>query len=218
MLNCPVRFVVMTLLAILFIAGQSEAGRSRLSKPSERTFDIRQTRYQVGAKFSTGVVIGEAADAVRKASGGFAEKLIYGFGLLGEYTLKPTMTLGIIAEIGWKTPLDVRDESIRLTSFGGSFSYRFSPGGRSSLYSRIEGGVLMGTYPRDDNDADLGSHPYVRIGIGQVYHTGPVTSAQFELYYKRAFSDGYELEDGPIRVIPGDGECIGLDIYFLVGF
>ena len=219
MLNCPVRFVVMTLLAVLFIAGQSEAGRSRLSKPSERTFDVRQTRFLVGAKFNAGIVVGDAANLVDSLNGGLSEKLTYGFGLTADYYITPATAIGLSAEYGWKTAPVSTMKSIHHYSIATGFMYRFSPLGRSSLFLRPEIGITKFKYP-DFNDSDLGSHTHVRFGIGQVYATGPVTAARFELYYKHIFTEGHQLSEVPFvpwDEVPFDVIWIGLDITFMLG-
>ncbi len=219
MRNCPVRFVLMTLFAILYVAGQAEADRPRLSKPSERTFEVRQTRYLVGAKFNAGIVVGDAANLIDSLNGGLSEKLTYGFGLTAEYYIIPAAAIGLSAEYGWKTAPVSTMESIHHYSIATGFIYRFSPQGRSSLYVRPEIGITKFKYP-DFNDSDFGSHTHVRFGIGQVYATGPVTAARFELYYKHIFTEGHQLSDVPFvpwDEVPVDVTWIGLDITFTLG-
>lgn len=201
---------------VFSLVGSVNAERTRLSKPSKRDFETRATKYLLGAKFNAGSVIGEGADEIEEHSTDFADKLVYGLGLVTEYNLKPSVAIGINFDYGWKSPVVDSMESLTFYSLAGSFSYKLNPQNRSTLYGRTEIGFTHFQY----EDNDLGTHNYLRLGLGQIYATGPTTVARFELYYKHHFSQGYEItetSDIPFDEIPFDIDWVGLEISFLFG-
>lgn len=217
MRNGPVRFVLMTLLAILFVAGQSEAGRPRLSKPSEKKFEIRRTKYLAGVRVNGGLVSGGFADEISERDGGFYEKLIFGLGILTEYSLTKPIAVGLSVEYGAKTaPTDLL-APITYRSLAGTLAYRFSPDSRSSFCVRSE----FGRTSFNASDHELGSHNHVRLAVGEVRATGPTTAARWEIYCKYVFTRGHDISRVPLLPwddAPFDVVWIGLDLAFTLGF
>jgi hypothetical protein len=126
------------LIAILVfsLVGSVNAERPRLSKPSEREFETRTTKYLLGAKLNAGSVIGEGADEIEKHSTDFADKLVYGLGLVTEYNLKPAIGIGLNFDYGWKSPVVDSMESLTFYLLAGSISYKLSPHNRSTFWPR----------------------------------------------------------------------------------
>ena len=200
----------------LSLVGSVNAERPRLSKPSQREFEVRPTSYLLGAKFNAGVVIGEGADEIDKYSADFSDKLLYGLGLLAEYRILKSTMIGVCGEYGWKSPIVSGMESINYYSFAGGLTYALKPNNRSSFFGRSEFGFTHFQY----EDNDLGTHPYLRFSLGQTYATGPTTIARFELYYKHHFSKGHELTETsgiPFSEIPFNIDWVGLEITFALG-
>lgn len=212
------RVVVSVLIAALTfsLVGSAQAERKRLSKPSKREFETRATKYRLGGKFNAGSFTGEAADKIEEYSTDFADKVVYGLGFVAEYNVKPSVAIGLGFDYGWKTPVVDGMESIPYYSYACALTYTLSPQKRSTFYGRSEFGFSHFQY----KDSDLGTHSYLRLGLGQIYATGPTTVARFGFYYKHHFSKGYEFTEPtglPFGEIDFNIDWIGFEISFLFG-
>lgn len=212
------QLVISVLVAVLTfgLVGTVNAERTRLSKPSKREFETRATKYLFGARFNAGSFTGEGADVIEQYSTDFADKVVYGLGMVAEYKFRPSVAIGLNLDYGWKTPVVDGMESITYYSLAGSLSYTLSPQNRSTFYGRAEFGFTHFEY----ENSDLGTHNYLRLGLGQVYATAPTTAARFEFYYKHHFSKGYEFTNRtglPFGEIAFDIDWIGFEISFLFG-
>lgn len=212
------QLVISILIPVLTfsLVGSVNAGRQRLSKPSQREFEPRATTYLLGAKFYAGSVTGEGADEIKKWSSDFSDRMVYGLGLFGDYRIVSSIMVGVTGEYGWKTPVVTEMEAIKYYSYAGTLTYTLRPENRSTLYARSEFGFTHFKY----EDNDLGTHSYLRFGLGQVYATAPTTAARFEFYYKHHFSEGHELTGTsgiPFSEIPFNIDWIGFEISFLFG-
>ena len=198
------------------LVGSVNAERTRLSKPGQREFETRPTKYRLGARFNAGSFTGEGADKIEEYSTDFADKVVYGLGVVAEYNFKPSVAIGLSFDYGWKTPVVDGMESIPYYSFAGALTYTLSPQKRSTFYGRSEFGFTHFEYESND----LGTHGYMRFGLGQVYATAPTTSARFEFYYKHHLSKGYEFTEPtglPFGEIEFNIDWIGFEIGFLFG-
>ena len=206
---------VAVILVSVLMAGSTHAERKRLSKPSERHFEVQPKQVYVGLKLTGGMVTGEIADKTDAAGGTFSDKLWYGVALDGDYFVRPHLAAGASVEMGWKVVKGGESPDIKLYSYALHTLYRFNPLGKRSVYLRPEIGLIKGTEPIENgDDKDLGSHTFLRFGLGDWLCTGPTTLINIEVYYKYAFSKDAKL----FGYSDVDATGLGVDIGFKKGF
>jgi len=200
-------------IALACLAASVSAERKGLSKPSQRTFEVSPKKVYLGPKFTVGMVVGDVSTLISDLGGSTSDKIFYGFGFDGSYTLSPKVLVGGTVEYQWKTVMGDRDadDPIILTSFSAHGIYKLSGKSRSTFYLRPEVGSISAKLPYDRGDA--GPSTFVRLGVGQWHATGPTTLARLELYYKHAFSKDEAL----FGFADYDVQGVGIDIAFAFG-
>jgi hypothetical protein len=207
--------VLIAALTFSFVVS-ANAERPKLTKPSERSFEIRHTRFMFVPKLTTGFLIGKVADQLRDLNDASGELLLFGAGFSVEGYPWRRLGVGFSAEVVWRIGNLSKLSPAKLTSFSGYGLYRFAPQSRSSLFTKIEAGTVSGSYRRGRGNRSLGTYMFLRLGVGHYFYTSPTNNARFEFYYKHAFSGGHTL---PISAaeIGYDAAFIGIETGFGFG-
>ena len=204
-------FVVSVLIAIstFSLVGSVNAERQRLSKPSQREFEVHKSKFVLMPKFSGGVVVGGAAGLIDDYGGGFSDKVFYGVGVTLEYSYRPQHSFGANIELDWYgTQEDI--EAVRLLSYTGSWAHHFSQGKHISYFVRSQFGVVTGWRQKGKSTTvKYGSHFVAGLGLGSLYYTAPRISIRSEVFYKRAFAKNEIPNFGRADFDPA---CIGIDL------
>ena len=208
--------VIALLVSALLPVEAVRADRPRLKKPSELASKPRKpTLVALVPRLTAGKLTG---DASRLLGDEMSDKMVYGLGLSAEYSIRPGIAAGITFDMLWKDlPLD-NVNSIRVMAFGLCGLVRFAPKSRNSGFARMELGMARGALPdyfsqpqNGTTDLLLGTHPFVRIGIGITSYP----DVRLEFYYRNVFCKGHRLDQlFWYNEIPYNANQIGLEVAF----
>jgi hypothetical protein len=216
MYHCRITLMASLTLVLGLLVTNSYADRTGLKKPSEKQVRIYQARVMLVPKVTGGKVIGEAS---RRLGDRIQDKLVFGLAVSAEYYIDPGLAIGLNFDIIWKDlPFD-DVKNIRTFSRSLSALYRPLPDSRRSIYFRPELGMISGTLPDyfggssgTGADLDLGTHTYIKLGVGLFAYGATRINTRFEFYYRRVFCEGYKLEQLYDALLYDDAEQIGIDI------
>ena len=199
------------------LVGSVQAERPRLTKPSERSFEIRHTDFMMVPKLTVGMLVGQVADRLRDFNDAYGELILIGGGISLERYLSRRLGFGLSLEALWRIGNGTSISPARLESVSGYGLYRFAPLNRSSLFAKCEIGSMSGQYSWTYGNRSLGRYPFIKIGAGHFFYTGPTNNARFELFYKTALSKGSSLPRSGTE-IEFNAACIGFEAAFGLGF
>ncbi|MBN1213189.1 MAG: hypothetical protein JXA92_11495 [candidate division Zixibacteria bacterium] len=203
-------FMVLVLLAVSH--DDSLAFRKRGKRPVKKPAKIFQTKFAFDFKLTTGFVVGGASGAIDRIEGDeWKYKMLYGVGLALEYYYRPQHAFCFNIEALWKNLPGQDYGSIRIFTYSGAWMYRFTPQKYYSFYLRPELGFITGRAP-DFHNIELGTHFFFRLGFGIFRYTAGWTNTRLELYYKMAFSSGYEVNRFDIEKVDFNAQCLGLEV------
>jgi hypothetical protein len=161
-------------------------------------------RWAMLVSFTGGTLVGGVAKHYESPQGDFGDKLLFGFGAGYEYRLAGVWSLGLNLRIVWKSlPHDPNLRNWLIVQFySGSCLVRLSPKSRSSPYLRVETGLAT----TKSAIWNIGTRPYLRLGLGEWFSTSRKTTGRFELYWKIIFTKDHNPNY--------NAACIGLDTIF----
>jgi len=184
--------IVMAFLIVVVMTTDCLAYRQRGRKPESKPAKIFHTDFALVPKLTGGYVLGGAADAIEEYEGDeWQNKLIYGVGMAFEYYLKPKYAAAFNLEALWKKLPGDDYNTIRILTYSTYAMYRFTPQRGASYYMKPEMGFITASVP-DCSSLELGTHFFVRMGLGYFRYTSGWTNVRMEVYYKIAFTSDYE--------------------------
>jgi len=168
------------------------AVRKKGERPPQKPAQIRDATLMLVPRLAVGFVVGKAGDYSGER---MQDKVVYGGAISLEYHLSRAHAVAFSFDVAAKDMNNYDLRTIRMFSYSVGWFYRFSPGKRRSGYIRPELGLIKGTLPDYyGSDLDLGTHPYLRLGLGLFGYTSGRTNTRFEVFYKRAITSGHELD------------------------
>ncbi len=216
MFRTPTARFALLLIIIGCLAPCVHAERRGLRKPSERYFTVGHAKLALAPRLMIGKVTGKASELLGDR---LQDKIAFGFGGTVEFTVTPFWVVGSGFDAIWMNlPYDdIRP--IRMFCYSASVMYKCSPMSRNSVYLRPELGLISGVLPEyfnsteGDTDLKLGTHTYLKLGLGVFSHTTPNMNIRTELFYRVVFTSDHQLEQ--LRyTIDDNAEQIGIDIAF----
>lgn len=207
---------VSVLAVIIFLLCQPCAWGEKKDKQLRESNEpiLRQINFNIVPFLTAGKTTGKASEYLEYLSDNFADKILYGGGLSLYHHPHPRYAIGLNFEYLIKDIPETYLDPARGFQYSVSFIYFLRSMHKSRPYGRIDLGILSAkvpNYPQDGEDMDLGSHEVFRFGLGLFTFTSTFTNTRFELYYKRAFSEGHRIEDYFNYEIDFDAQCIGLE-------
>ena len=205
------RLVLSLVLCIILGTQFAHAGKRDKPKFESKPASIRDIKLNLVPNFNLGVVVGDAADVIERWGGENPDKLLYGAGLSLVYYPTPRFGLGFNVTREFKVLPGEDTPSGRGWFYSSSLIYNLRPLSKAYPYARIDGGFLTGSYPRTGVDLDLGTHTYMRVGLGLFAYSSGKINMRYEIYYQRAFSEGSTVEDLGDYEIDFMAECIAVE-------
>ncbi|UCG60849.1 MAG: hypothetical protein JSV52_11020 [Candidatus Zixiibacteriota bacterium] len=201
------------IISLVFIAIAAQAEVTDSSRTPSGVVYVSDVKLNLIPFISCGLVVGEAADYIEYLSNDVTDKLIYGGGMSLVYFPAPAVGLGLNIEYGLKT-IPLGDETGRGWFYSTSLIGNFRTEHRTTPYARIDFGFVTGKYPDyyENIDLKLGTHPFLRFGLGMFSFLTGKLSIRTELYYMTAFSEGYEIEGLFNREIPFNASSFGVEL------
>jgi len=188
-----VTLIVGCFLISSVVVSTAQAERKSLKKPSEGSGEIQITDSKI--TLVPTLVAGKLTGAPTEYLTEMKDQILYGVGLCVDYNFAPKIVFGGRMEFLWKSiPYDGYGP-ITTTNFSAYSMYRFSLSTQRSAFNRPEVGFVSGSMSIDGGSSyDLGSHPFIRIGLGVFSYTGSSMNNRLELYYKRILTDESDLD------------------------
>ncbi|UCD64590.1 MAG: hypothetical protein JSW34_03910 [Candidatus Zixiibacteriota bacterium] len=211
-----VRILGLLILLLALLAPQVSGRKEDKPKMESKAANIRNIKINFVPFLTGGFVIGETARKIEDYGGAGTDKLLYGFGASLCYLPRPRFTVAVNLEYAYKELPGADIGTGRGWFYSGSFIYNLRTFAKRIPYLRFDAGMVSGKWPRSGPDLKVGTHPYVRMGIGVFSFTAGSTNTRVEAYYIHAFSEGYEIEQLSDYEVDFNAQCLGVE--FGVGF
>ena len=181
-----VNIIIISLLSI-FIFSNADAAREDKIKPPQKDVKIKYTRFSIAPYLTGGWIIGDGADYIESNY-----KALYGLGTSFSYNLKPKFSLFAGLEVVYGNVSEFNSTKYRVISYTGGLYFTFSPTKKSSMYLKGETGYAQ--VRATNAGLDYGTHPFVKLGIGNRIFSSPTIATWIEIYYKRILNNDKDLE------------------------
>ncbi|MBU2652499.1 MAG: hypothetical protein KKA81_16355 [Bacteroidetes bacterium] len=205
---------VLLLLIFTLQASSVESARRDTSpiKP-RKDLKLEPKAFVIAPYLTGGILVGDTVSTLIPDRG---RRALYGLGLRVEYVLRPFLRLGLSGEALYAKVAEVDAGRGRALKLGAGAMWLIYPSRPGSFFGRAEGGLVK-VDATNYSDGGLGTHPYLRFGLGHQLYSTPTVATRVELYYETALSKGTELSGSLFRgEIPINAQAIGLE--FSVAF
>lgn len=214
------KWALVVIVALLLCPPVTNATRKekRRHQKKHKAVKIKPIKFNVVPRVTGGFVIGDAADIARDFEDNFSSKLLYGVGVSFDYYPRVKYAIGFNTGISWKNIPNTDYRSLRAFTYSGSFTYKFKPKSKNSVYFKYETGfnsIKLPKYfssPSADSDLKFGTHLFIKFALGIFSYTTTSTNTRFEIYYQRIFTDGYRMEQGINQTIDINTDFIAVDL------
>lgn len=176
-------------MAMLFLLLHTtvNAAREKKIRPPSKNIQFKHTNFTIAPYLTGGWIVGDGADYIESNN-----KALYGLGSSIIYNWKPKLRFLGDLEVVYGNVSEFSSTKYRVISCSSGLFYLLSPQNRSSMYLKGEFGFSK--VRATEAKIDYGTHPFIKIGLGNSILSTPTIATWIEIYYKRIFNSSEDLE------------------------